>query len=165
MLNARPAEWLKSGDSILQPGQKLNEAEILFTKIEDKVIEEQINKLEPTAEKPIESIEEITIDEFKRVKLKVAKIISAENVKKSDKLLKLQIDLGGEQRQLVAGIAKSYKPEEIVGKKVLVVANLKTAKLFGVESQGMILALDTNEDGKVKIIEIDESIELGKIAK
>ena len=165
MLNARPTEWSKSGNSILHTGQKLNEAEILFTKIEDKVIEEQINKLEPMADKPIESIEEITIDEFKRVKLKVAKIIAAENVKKSDKLLKLQIDLGGEQRQLVAGIAKSYKPEELIGKKVLIVANLKTAKLFGIESQGMILAVDTPEEGKVKIIEIDDMIELGKTAK
>ena len=165
MLNARPTEWSKCGNSILHPGQKLNEAEILFTKIEDKVIEEQINKLEPMADKPIESIEEITIDEFKRVKLKVAKIIAAENVKKSDKLLKLQIDLGGEQRQLVAGIAKSYKPEELIGKKILIVANLKAAKLFGIESQGMILAVDTPEEGKVMIIEIDEAIELGKTAK
>lgn len=165
MLNARPTEWSKSGDSILHPGQKLNDAEILFTKIEDKVIEEQINKLEPVADKPIESIEEITIDEFKRAKLKVGKIIAAENVKKSDKLLKLQIDLGSEQRQLVAGIAKSYKPEELIGKKVLIVANLKAAILFGIESQGMILAVDTPEEGKVKIIEIDEAIELGKTAK
>lgn len=165
MLNARPTEWSKCGNSILNPGQKLNEAEILFTKIEDKVIKEQINKLEPMADKPIESIEEITIDEFKRVKLKVAKIIAAENVKKSDKLLKLQIDLGSEQRQLVAGIAKSYKPEELIGKKILVVANLKAAKLFGIESQGMILAVDTPEEGKVKIIEIDEVINLGTVAK
>lgn len=165
MLNARPTEWSKCGNSILHTGQKLNEAEILFTKIEDKVIEEQINKLEPMADKPIESIEEITIDEFKRVKLKVAKIIAAENVKKSDKLLKLQIDLGSEQRQLVAGIAKSYKPEELIGKKILIVANLKAAKLFGIESQGMILAVDTPEEGKVMIIEIDEAIELGKTAK
>ena len=165
MLNARPTKWSQSGNSILHTGQKLNEAEILFTKIEDKVIEEQINKLEPAADKPIESIEEITIDEFKRIKLKVAKIIAAENVKKSDKLLKLQIDLGTEQRQLVAGIAKSYKPEELIGKKILMVANLKAAKLFGIESQGMILAVDTPEEGKVKIIEIDETINLGTTAK
>jgi len=165
MLNTRPTEWLKSGDSILHAGQKLNESEILFTKIEDKVIEEQINKLEPMADKLIESAKEITIDEFKRVKLKVAKVIAAENVKKSDKLLKLQIDLGNEQRQLVAGIAKSYKPEELIGKKILIVANLKAAKLFGIESQGMILAVDLPEEGKVKIIEMDETIELGKTAK
>ncbi len=165
MLNARPTEWLKCGAATLSSGHKLNQAEILFAKIEDKVIEDLVTKLGQTEDKPKEVPEEITIDEFKRVKLQVAKITAAENVKKSDKLLKLQIDLGSEKRQLVAGIAKSYSPDELVGKKVLVVANLKAAKLFGIESQGMILALDTSEDGKVKIIEIDESIEPGKTAK
>lgn len=165
MLNARPTIWEKSGFANLEEGHTLNHAEILFNKIEDKMIEEQINKLGQLEEKPAEKTEEITIEEFKRIKLRVAKIISAENVKKSDKLLKLQIDLGSEQRQLVAGISKSYKPEELVGKKVLIVANLKAAKLFGLESQGMILAVDTPEDGKVKIIEIDESVNLGTVAK
>ena len=165
MLNARPVQWTKCGELNLKEGHKLNEPEILFTKIEDKMIEEQVNKLPQNDETPKEVIEEITIDDFKRVKLRVAKIIAAENVKKSDKLLKLQIDLGTEKRQLVAGIAKSYSPDELIGKKVLIVANLKAAKLFGIESQGMILAVDTPEEGKVKIIEIDESINLGTTAK
>jgi len=166
MLNAKPTNWLESGNTNLAEGQLLNEPQILFTKLEDKVIEEQVNKLPQVLEEaPKEVVEEITIDEFKRVKLKVGKIIAAENVKKSDKLLKLQIDLGTEKRQLVAGIAKSYQPEELIGKKILMVANLKPAKLFGVESQGMVLALDTAEEGKVKLIEIDEIIELGKTAK
>ncbi|MEW6701650.1 MAG: methionine--tRNA ligase [Bacteroidota bacterium] len=166
MLSARPTEWSICGESHLQPGHKLSEAEILFAKIEDKVIEEQINKLEQSEEnEPEEIVEEITIEEFKRVKLRVGKIIAAENVKKSDKLLKLQIDLGREKKQLVAGIAKSYTPEQLIGKKVLIVANLKPAKLFGIESQGMILALDTEEDGKVKLIEIDGAINLGAAAK
>ena len=165
MLNAKSTDWMKSGETNLVEGHKLNEPQILFTKLDDKVIEEQVNKLPQAEEAPKEVSEEITIDEFKRVKLRVGKITSAENVKKSDKLLKLQIDLGTEQRQLVAGIAKSYLPEELIGKKILMVANLKPAKLFGVESQGMVLALDTTEEGKVKLIEIDESIELGKTAK
>ena len=165
MLNARPTDWTRCGDENLHAGHKLNEPEILFTKIEDKMIEEQVNKLPQSEESLKEVVEEITIDDFKRVKLRVAKIIAAENVKKSDKLLKLQIDLGTEKRQLVAGIAKSYSPEELIGKKVLIVANLKAAKLFGIESQGMILAVDTPEDGKVKIIEIDGSINLGTTAK
>lgn len=165
MLDAHPVGWLNCGNENLKPGHILNEPEILFTKIEDKMIEDQINKLPQSDETPKEVVEEITIDEFKRMKLRVAKIIAAENVKKSDKLLKLQIDLGTEKRQLVAGIAKSYSPEELIGKNVLIVANLKPAKLFGVESQGMILALDTTENGKVKIIEIDESINLGTTAK
>jgi methionyl-tRNA synthetase len=165
MLNAKPTEWQKCGEANLPVGQKLNDPQILFNKIEDKIIDEQINKLPKVEEQPKELVEEISIDEFKKVKLRVAQIIAAENVKKSDKLLKLQIDLGNEKRQLVAGIAKSYSPEELIGKKILVVANLKPAKLFGIESQGMVLALDTNEEGKVKLIEIDHSIELGKTAK
>jgi methionyl-tRNA synthetase len=165
MLNAKPTEWQKCGEANLPVGQKLNDPQILFNKIEDKIIDEQINKLPKAEEQPKELVEEISIDEFKKVKLRVAQIIAAENVKKSDKLLKLQIDLGNEKRQLVAGIAKSYSPEELIGKKILVVANLKPAKLFGIESQGMVLALDTNEEGKVKLIEIDHSIELGKTAK
>jgi len=165
MLNAKPTEWQKCGEANLPVGQKLNDPQILFNKIEDKIIDEQINKLPKVEEQPKELVEEISIDEFKKVKLRVAQIISAENVKKSDKLLKLQIDLGNEKRQLVAGIAKSYLPEELIGKRILVVANLKPAKLFGIESQGMVLALDTNEEGKVKLIEIDQSIELGKTAK
>lgn len=165
MLNAKPTEWQKCGEANIPVGQKLNDPQILFNKIEDKIIDEQINKLPKVEEQPKELVEEISIDEFKKVKLRVAQIIAAENVKKSDKLLKLQIDLGNEKRQLVAGIAKSYSPEELIGKKILVVANLKPAKLFGIESQGMVLALDTNEESKVKLIEIDQSIELGKTAK
>jgi methionyl-tRNA synthetase len=112
-----------------------------------------------------ESVEEITIDEFRKIKLRVAKILVAENIKKSDKLLKLKIDLGTEQRQVLAGIAKSYKPEELIGKNVLIVSNLKPAKIFGQDSQGMILATEILEDGKVKIVEINDSVLPGTIAK
>lgn len=164
MLNTKKCEWDKSGALNLNEGHQLNQPDILFTKIEDKVIEEQINKLGIVeGEAPKE--EEITIDEFKRIKLKAAVITAAENVKKSEKLLKLQIDLGNEQRQVVAGIAKSYKPEDLIGKKIMVVANLKPAKLFGLDSQGMILALDSTEEGKVKLIEVDDGILPGTTAK
>lgn len=165
MLNAENCEWNLSGKLRLAEGHKLGETEILFSKIEDKVIEEQTSKLGMVDAIENSPVEEITIDEFKKVKLRVAVIKNAEKVKKSDKLLKLQIDLGNEDRQLVAGIAKSYDPEELIGKKVLVVANLKPAKLFGLESQGMILALDTSEEGKVRLIEIDHSIQPGTLAK
>ncbi len=169
MLNTQPVEWDKCGNTNLKENHQIGDAVILFNKIEDSAVEEQTVKFckpeEISKEVVKEVVEEITIDEFKRVRLKVAKILSAENVKKSDKLLKLQIDLGTEKRQLVAGIAKSYTPQELIGKNVLVVANLKPAKLFGVESQGMVLALDTSEEGKVKLIEIDEQIKLGTNAK
>jgi|CXWL01.1.fsa_nt_gi methionyl-tRNA synthetase len=83
---------------------------------------------------------QITIDEFQRIQLKVATVLSAERVPRSEKLLKLQVDLGTEQRQIVSGIGKKYEPDQLVGKKIVIVANLKPAKLMGIESQGMVLA-------------------------
>ncbi len=83
----------------------------------------------------------ITFDDFKKVELKVAQIIEAEKIKKSNKLVKLQVNVGkDDQRQIVAGIAKHYSPEDLVGRKIVIVANLAPAKLMGVESQGMLLA-------------------------
>jgi len=84
--------------------------------------------------------EMISIEDFARVELRTAKILEAEHVPETTRLLKLQVDLGSEQRQLVAGIAESYEPESIVGRTIIVVANLKPARLRGVESQGMLLA-------------------------
>jgi len=83
---------------------------------------------------------QITIEDFQKIQLKTAKVLSAERVPRSEKLIKLQVDLGGEQRQVVAGIGKKYTPEELIGRTVVIVANLKPAKLMGVESQGMVLA-------------------------
>jgi len=99
---------------------------------------------------------QITIDEFMKIQLKTAKVISAERVPKSEKLLKLQVSLGegAEQRQIVAGIGKKYEPEALVGKTIIVVANLKPAKLMGIESQGMVLAAgDSEVRGLVTILE------------
>ena len=90
---------------------------------------------------------QITIDEFMKIQLKTAKVLTAERVPKSEKLLKLQVSLGegGEQRQIVAGIGKKYEPESLVGKTIIIVANLKPAKLMGIESQGMVLAAGDSE--------------------
>ena len=90
---------------------------------------------------------QITIDEFMKIQLKTATVISAERVPKSEKLLKLQVSLGegAEQRQIVAGIGKKYEPEALIGKTIIIVANLKPAKLMGIESQGMILAAGDSE--------------------
>ena len=90
----------------------------------------------------------ISFDEFKKVDLRTAKIISAEAVEGSEKLLKLRVDLGEEKRQIVAGIAKQYKPEELFGREIVVVANLESRVLFGLESQGMLLAAG-GSDGPV----------------
>ena len=159
MLNAKPGDWYESGKSNLHAGQKLNKAEILFTKIDDKEIEAEINKLpEPEVEK--EKFEQITIDDFAKVKLRSGKVLEAEKIKKSEKLLKLKVELKGETRQVVAGIGKSYAPKELVGKNIILVANLKPAKLFGIESQGMILAVEDSE-GKLNVVSLSDNVAPG----
>lgn len=158
MLNSKSVDWTDAGLENMKPGHSLNQPEILFTKIDDKEIENEINKL--PAEISSEPVDEITYDEFKKIDLKVAKITSAEKVEKSDKLLKLQVSLGNTKRQIVAGIAKSYEPESLINKKVIIVANLKPAKLFGVESQGMILAVE-DADGKLNVLETGVKVKEG----
>ncbi len=115
----------------------------------------------PPSQPPLASSDTplIGIDEFQKVQLKIAKILEAERVPKSSKLLKLQVDIGTEQRQIVAGIGKKYAPEELVGKTIVVVANLKPAKLMGVESQGMVLAAGENE--MLGLLGVSENIPAG----
>jgi methionyl-tRNA synthetase len=91
------------------------------------------------------SDDRISIDDFAKVELKTAKVLEVEKVEGADKLLRLQIKIGEENRQIVAGIAEHYSPEELVGKKIVVVANLKPAVIRGVESNGMLLAVSTND--------------------
>lgn len=88
----------------------------------------------------------VTIDDFKKLDLRVAKVISAARVEGSEKLLRLEVDLGGEERQLVAGIGKVYAPEELIGKNIVVVANLEARRIMGLESQGMLLAAAANNN-------------------
>ena len=106
---------------------------------------------------------QITIDEFMKIQLKTARVLSAERVPKSEKLIKLQVSLGTEQRQIVAGIGKKYEPDVLVGKTIVIVANLKPAKLMGIESQGMVLAAgDTNVQG---LLTIQEEVDPGTKVK
>jgi methionyl-tRNA synthetase len=123
----------------IQPGAQL------FPRIDQKKnTEKKMEKTEETqkpASKPeTAGPEPIGIEDFMKVDLRVGKIVSAERVTKSEKLVKLQVDIGSETRQVVAGIGKSYTPEELTGKTIVIVANLKPAKLMGIESQGMLLA-------------------------
>jgi len=107
-----------------------------------------------------EEVSEITIDDFAKVKLICAKVLECEKVEKSDKLLKLQLDDGsGKTRQVVSGIAKAYSPEELIGKKIVLVSNLKPVKLRGVDSFGMILA--AGEGDKINVIFLDDAVEPG----
>ena len=109
------------------------------------------------------SKEQIDIKDFDKVEIKAATITDAENVKKSDKLLKIQVELGNEQCQIVSGIAKFYKPEDIIGKKVAVVTNLKPAKLMGQKSEGMILSAE--KDGVLTLVSLPSAILNGAIIK
>jgi methionyl-tRNA synthetase len=101
----------------------------------------------------------VTIDEFLRTELRVARVLSAERIPNADRLLKLQVDLGTEQRQLVAGVAAAYAPEALVGKLIVVVANLAPARIRGVDSQGMLLAADAG--GRPIVATFDEPIAPG----
>ena len=105
----------------------------------------------------------ITIDDFTKVELKVAKVLEASEIEGADRLLKLQVDLGSEKRQLVAGIKTSYTPDELVGKHIVVVANLKPARLRGEESQGMLLAAQT-DDGPA-LVSFDKDVPVGAVVK
>lgn len=141
---------------LLKVGYALREPELLFRKIEDEEIAKQIEKLHNNAhtEKTKNYVpmkDEINIDDFSKLDLRVATIVHAEKVEKADKLLKLSLDLGFEKRTVLSGIAEHYSPEEIIGRQVSLVANLAPRKMRGIESQGMIL-MATNEEGKLVFV-------------
>ncbi|KAF5068346.1 methionine--tRNA ligase [Methanobacterium aggregans] len=128
----------------LPAGMEIGKAKPIFKKIDDEIIEKEKNKLYESLE-DVETMKDIiTIDDFAKVDLRVGKIIGAESVKGSKNLLKLIVDIGSKKIQVVAGVAKKYSPEEVLNRKVIVVVNLEPAKLFGIKSEGMILATDDN---------------------
>jgi len=144
-------------------GTKVGTATPLFNRIDAekflKELEESMPKPEP--EKPAEpELPEVEIDHFGALDLRVAKILACEKVEKSDKLLKLQVDIGSEKRQIVSGIAKDYTPDDLIGKKVIIIKNLKPAKIRGVESRGMLLA--SSGKNKVNVIFAPENAEPGE---
>ncbi len=152
-----------------QSGNKVVEKpEILFARMDQKEVMgkvkeiEEAQKAEVQGEKypEVEKKPEITIDDFDKIQIQVGEVIKCEPVKKAKKLLVSQIKIGAETRQIVSGIAKYYKPEEMVGKKVAVITNLKPCKLCGVESQGMILAAGDDE-GNLSVVTVDKDIVAG----
>jgi methionyl-tRNA synthetase len=106
----------------------------------------------------------IALDDFKKLDLRLARVVAAERVPKSDRLLKIQVEIGLEKRQVVAGIAQHYKPEDLVGKLIVVLANLQSAKLMGQESQGMLLAA-TDSTGKLAVVTVENDLESGSVIK
>lgn len=160
--------WESLGQFGLIPeGTKVQKGEPIFPRLdlEEEIayIKEKMQGAAPVQEEKPESEPEITIDDFMKVELRVAEVIHAEPVPKADKLLKLQLNLGYEKRQVVSGIAKHYKPEDLVGRKVICVTNLKPVKLRGELSEGMILA--GSKDDVLSLATIAESLPVGARVK
>jgi len=148
--------------TIVQPGSQL------FPRIEDKEAEKILSTIESSAEENKEKsliaktegiCDLVLIDEFMKIDLRTGKIIEAEKIKKSKKLLKLKVDIGTEVRQVVAGIAECYEPDQLIDRTIIIVANLKPAKLMGIESQGMLLA--ASENGKIVLAGFDSEPDKG----
>ncbi|MBX2894497.1 MAG: methionine--tRNA ligase [Cyclobacteriaceae bacterium] len=159
ILNVGDMTWSIAGNSDLIPaGAKLQEAPLLFEKIEDSVIDQQIKKLMDTkravelSQQPVEPAKaEISFDDFSKMDIRIGKILKAERVEKSKKLLKLQVDTGIDVRTVMSGIAEHFAPEDILGKQVTLLVNLAPRKIMGVESQGMIL-MASDKDGSLKLL-------------
>jgi methionyl-tRNA synthetase len=135
----------------------VNKIDVLFQRLDVNEVMEKVLKKEEAKQKALEkpSKEEITIDDFDKLELVVGQILEAKHHEKADKLLVFKVNIGTEVRQIVSGIAKYYKPEELIGRKVVVVKNLKPIKLRGEESKGMLLCASNDDDSKLELIKID----------
>jgi len=165
MFNVQKSDWkdVETKSVLIETGHKIDETSLLFSKIEGDVIEAQIQKLEDTKQNnkktnpnanPMK--EEIQFDDFAKIDLRTATILTAEKVEKADKLLKFTVDTGVDVRTVVSGVAESFSPEELVGKQVMILLNLAPRKIRGIESQGMFL-LTTKPDGKLSFVTPDDS--------
>lgn len=161
--------WKKQ--QLLEPvpqNHQLGKAELLFRNIEDEEIDRQVAKLKKpkaveeqkseSAVKPLKA--QVTIDDFSKLDIRVGKVLAAEKMEKSDKLLKLTVDTGVDQRTVLSGIAKHYTPEEMIGKQVTLIANLAPRKMMGIESQGMILMAE-DSNGKLRLLQPNEVVNPG----
>jgi methionyl-tRNA synthetase len=164
LLNIKLPKWDQAGkDQLINENHIINEPRILFQKIEDEKIDEQIKKLKNQDQKPNKyppMKEEITFDEFSKMDLRVGTITAAEKIEKADKLLKLTVDTGIDIRTVVSGIAEHFKAEEVIGQKVSILLNLAPRKIRGVESQGMILMAET-ENGELAFVSPTKEIDAG----
>lgn len=169
MFNEEAHSWsaIEEQKVLVPAGHQIGQVELLFSKIEDEVIDAQIQKLENTKinnkktnPKANSMKEKISFDDFAKIDLRTATILEAEKVEKADKLLKMKVDTGVDVRTVVSGIAESFSPEEVVGKQVMILLNLEPRKIRGIESQGMLL-LTTKPDGKLSFVTPDDSVENG----
>ncbi|WP_346858888.1 methionine--tRNA ligase [uncultured Draconibacterium sp.] len=167
-INLEKLDWDKFGDTeMLKAGHKVNKPELLFEKIEDNVIEAQLQKLQDTKKanemaeaKAAPAKDNIEFDDFAKMDIRAGTVIECEKVAKTKKLLKLKIDTGIDQRTVVSGIAEYYQPEDLIGKQVSILVNLAPKKLKGIESQGMILCAE-NADGSLSIVAPDVAVKNG----
>lgn len=166
MLQLEQLQWQDAGSvELLTPGHQLSKAELLFEKIEDQVVDRQVaklknSKIENTTMDISDAKASIAFDDFKKMDIRIGKIVEAEKVSKSKKLLKLLVDTGLDQRIIVSGIARHYSPEEAVGQQVTVLLNLAPRKIMGIESQGMILMAE-HADGSFAFLQPDKDINPG----
>ncbi|NLT95143.1 MAG: methionine--tRNA ligase [Clostridia bacterium] len=152
---------------LIKPGNRVNKKDAIFPRIDPKTLE--VNEMETEEKVPEKTFsmeplkEEITIEDFAKVDLRVAEVIACERVENTDKLLKLELKLGEETRTIVSGVAKHYEPQELVGKKIIIVANLKPAKLRGIMSQGMLLAASNGD--VLEVITVEKDLPAGSRVK
>ena len=166
-MQIEPVAWKSIGDGVVAAGHALGQADLLFEKMEDAVIQAQIDKLQATKKaneiataKVLPAKEDVSFDDFQRMDIRVGKIIAAEKVAKTKKLMKLTVDTGIDQRTIVSGIAEHYTPEEVVGRQVSVLVNLAPKPLKGIVSQGMILMAE-NADGSLSFVAPDKEVKPG----
>lgn len=162
------SDWEAAGNAdLLSAGDEVNQAGLLFEKIEDELIDKQIEKLQESknmndlanqAAEPAKA--EIEFDDFVKMDIRIGTILTAEKMEKSKKLLKLTIDTGIDKRTILSGIAEHFSAEEVVGKQVCVLVNLKARKMMGIESQGMVLMAE-DKDGKLRFISPTEAVAAG----
>ncbi|MBN2172685.1 MAG: methionine--tRNA ligase [Bacteroidales bacterium] len=172
MLNLEKSVWKDAGSAeLLKDGQTLDQPEYLFEKIDDAAIEAQVQKLldtknanEQKAIKVNPAKENVIYEDFAKLDIRVATVLEAEKVPKTDKLLKLKIDTGIDNRTVISGIANAYKPEDLVGKKICMIVNLAPRKIRGVESMGMILSAE-NSKGELCLISPTEDFHNGSEIK
>jgi methionyl-tRNA synthetase len=182
--SGKDVTWDAAGEPAIPAGHRIGTPQILFTKIEDAMIEHETSSLgvppstPPVAPPSAPAVaspsappvaapavkETIAIADFQKLDLRVAKVVECDRVPKSEKLLRLQVEIGAERRQVVAGIAQHYAPEDLIGKLVVVVYNLAPAKLMGQESRGMVLAA-SDPSGTLVVITPSAEVASGSLVK
>jgi len=172
LINLEKHNWCDLGLTyLLKPGHQIKKPELLFEKIEDEVIEAQIKKLQDTKKANLLENAEVkiakescTYDDFSKMDIRTSTILEAELVPKTKKLIKLKVDTGIDKRTIVSGIAEYFKPNDLIGKQVLVLANLESRKLRGIESKGMIL-MEESGDGSLNFVVPEKKVKNGSVVR